>query len=227
MSTGLPPCSPFNVRTQTAMNFSQSQPDPRQNLVGISAVVLFHVIVVYALVSGLAKKVGDVVRAPIETKVIEEIKETPPPAEVVPPPRLEAPPPPYIPPPDITVAAPPPAPTIVATVPTPPPAPVPFTPAPAPAVEAPPAPPAPAAVQLGVACPKRVEPVRSARQEGVAGTVRARITIRGGRVANVEILSSTPKGLFDASVRTALMQYSCADVGHDQVAVQNFQFTAD
>ncbi|HIV72867.1 MAG TPA: energy transducer TonB [Candidatus Aquabacterium excrementipullorum] len=209
------------------MNFSQSAPDPRQNLVGISAVVLFHVIIVYALVSGLAKKVVDVVRAPIETKVIEEVKETPPPQELVPPPRLEAPPPPYIPPPDITVTAPPPAPTIVATTPTPPPAPVPFTPAPAPAVEAPVAPPAPAAVQLGVACPKRVEPQRTARQEGVAGAVRARITIRGGKVANVEILSSQPKGLFDAVVRSALMQYSCNDVGHDQVAVQNFQFTAD
>ncbi len=210
------------------MNFSQSAPDPRQNLVGISAVLLLHVIVVYALVSGLAKKVVDVVRAPIETKVIEELKDTPPPPEeFVPPPQLEAPPPPFIPPPDITVAAPPPAPTIVATTPTPPPAPIPFTPAPAPAVEAPAAPPAPAAVQLGVACPKRVEPVRTARQEGVAGAVRARITIRGGKVANVEILSSTPKGLFDASVRTALLQYGCVDAGHDQVAVQNFQFTAD
>lgn len=212
-----------------AMNFSQAPADPRQNFVGISAVVLFHVIVVYALVSGLAKKVVDVVRAPIETKVIEEIKETPPPPEVVPPPPLlEAPPPPFIPPPEITVSAPPPVqPVIVATTPTPPPAPVPFTPEPPPVV-APPVPPAPAVVQLGVACPTRAVPVLSARQEGVAGSVRARITIKGGRVSNVDILSSTPRGVFDGVVRAALMKYGCVDTGGaEQIATQTFDFKAE
>jgi periplasmic protein TonB len=83
------------------MNFSQRQADPRRHLVGITFVILFHAFIVYALVTGLAKKVVDVVRAPIETKVIEEIKKPPPPPEIVlpPPPKLEAPPPPYIPPP--------------------------------------------------------------------------------------------------------------------------------
>ena len=83
------------------MNYAQHQADPRRHLIGITIVVLFHLLVVYALVTGLAKKVIDVVRAPIETKVIEEIKKPPPPPEVVlpPPPKLEAPPPPFIPPP--------------------------------------------------------------------------------------------------------------------------------
>ena len=53
------------------MNFSQRQADPRQHLVGITLVIAFHAFIVYALVTGLAKKVVDVVRAPIETKVIE------------------------------------------------------------------------------------------------------------------------------------------------------------
>ena len=92
------------------MNFAQQQADPRRRIVGFCAVLLFHVLLVYALVTGLAKKVVDVVRAPIETKVIEEVKKPPPPPEVVvpPPPKLEAPPPPFIPPPEIQIATPPP-----------------------------------------------------------------------------------------------------------------------
>jgi hypothetical protein len=93
------------------MDFSKKQADPRRHLVGFTLVVLFHAAIVYALVTGLAKKVVDVVRAPIETKVIEEIKKPPPPPpEIVvpPPPKLEAPPPPYIPPPEVQIAVPPP-----------------------------------------------------------------------------------------------------------------------
>ncbi|HEX6706397.1 MAG TPA: energy transducer TonB [Albitalea sp.] len=126
------------------MNFSKQQADPRRHMVGLSFVVVLHVAVVYALVSGLAKKVVDVVRAPIETKVIEEIRKPPPPPELVvpPPPRLEAPPPPFIPPPEVQVQVPPPVqPTITATTPTPPPAPVAIAPVgPTPAAPAPPVP---------------------------------------------------------------------------------------
>lgn len=126
------------------MNFSKQQADPRRHAVGLSFVVALHVAVVYALVTGLAKKVVEVVRAPIETKVIEEVKKPPPPPELVvpPPPRLEAPPPPFIPPPEVQVQAPPPVqPTITATTPTPPTAPMAIAPvAPVTAAPAPPAP---------------------------------------------------------------------------------------
>ena len=138
------------------MNFAQQQADPRRRIVGFGAVLLFHLLIVYALVSGLAKKVVDVVRAPIETKVIEEIKKPPPPPEIVvpPPPKLEAPPPPFIPPPEIQIATPPPpAPTITATTQTPPPAPVVIAPTPpVAAAPAPPAPPAPTTASAGVVC---------------------------------------------------------------------------
>ncbi|TXH53506.1 MAG: energy transducer TonB, partial [Burkholderiaceae bacterium] len=63
------------------MNFGQRQRDPTKHFVGIAAVILFHGFVAYALITGLAKKVIDVVRAPIETKVIEEVKKPPPPPE--------------------------------------------------------------------------------------------------------------------------------------------------
>ncbi len=52
------------------MDFSQRQADPRKHLAGITFVILFHALIVYALVTGLAKKVVEVVIAPIETKVI-------------------------------------------------------------------------------------------------------------------------------------------------------------
>src|SRR5215207_3765706 len=139
-----------------SMNFAERQADPRRHLVGMAIVVLFHALVVYALVTGLAKKVVEVVRAPIETKVIEEIKKPPPPPEVVvpPPPKMEAPPPPFIPPPEVQIQTPPPPqPTITATTPTPPPAPVAIAPVTPPAPVAPAAPAAPAVpVSAAVVC---------------------------------------------------------------------------
>jgi len=82
--------------------------------VGITIVVVFHIVLFYALVSGLARKVVEVVKAPLETKIIEEVKppeEAPPPP---PPPKLAPPPPAFIPPPEVRLqnAPPPPAETI-------------------------------------------------------------------------------------------------------------------
>ena len=208
------------------MNFSQRQADPRRHLMGISLVVAFHLIVVYALVTGLAKKVVDVVRAPIETKVIEEIKKPPPPPEVAlpPPPKLDAPPPPYIPPPEVQIAAPPPPqPAITATTPTPPAAPVNLMP-PIPTVTA--AAPRAAVLAMGVACVSQVQPVMpgKATREGINGSVRARATIRGGKVIAVDILSSSPRGVFDAAVRNAMLQYGCQAGDEEIKAEQTFDF---
>ena len=215
------------------MNFSHTQPDPKQNLVGLSVVALLHILVVYALVSGLARKVVDVVRAPIETKVIDEVKETPPPPEVIPPPPVLEAPPPFIPPPEITISTPPPPqPPITVATPTPPPAPEPFKPTPPPVVAAPPPPPpatAPAVVSLAVACPTRAVPKLTPKLEAINGSVRARLTIRGGKVVAVDILNSTPKGAFDGVVRAAVMQYGCqaASDGVTQVAEQTFEFKSE
>ena len=217
------------------MNFSQRQADPRRHLVGITFVILFHALVVYALVTGLAKKVVEVIRAPIETKVIEEIKKPPPPPEIVlpPPPKLEAPPPPYIPPPEVQIAAPPPPQPTISVAPSPvPPPPTVMTPTPPPVVAAPPAPPAPPAprptsVAIGVACATQVQPLMPAKatREGLTGTVKARATIRGGKVIAVEIISSQPRGVFDAAVRSAMMQYGCQAAGDEEIkADQTFEF---
>ncbi|MEZ5499599.1 MAG: energy transducer TonB [Steroidobacteraceae bacterium] len=65
------------------------------------AVVGFHVLMVWALASGLARKVVQVIAQPLETDIIDEIEkqdEPPPP----PPPELERPPV-EVPPPDIQI----------------------------------------------------------------------------------------------------------------------------
>ena len=192
------------------MDFSKRQADPRRHLTGIAVVVAFHAFVVYALVTGLAKKVVEVVRAPIETKVIEEIKKPPPPPEIVipPPPKLEAPPPPYIPPPEVQISAPPPpAPTITAVTATPPPAPVVIAPAPPPVVAAAPvpAPPAPIVkpagpVQAGTVCSKMPPPEPPGVNTEVQGSITVLATLKAGRVVQVDIEKNTLKGVADRRV---------------------------
>ena len=65
---------------------------------------------------------------------------------------------------------------------------------------------------------------RKALQSGTGGTVVARATIKGGKVVEVEIRSSNPRGLFDAAVKDAMMQYACTG---DHVADQEFVFKVD
>src|SRR5215468_1652011 len=101
-------------------------------------VVGLHLLLGWALVTGLARKVVEVIKAPIETKIIEEIKKPPPDAPPPPPPKLAPPPPPFIPPPEINIQVPitQVAPTITTQSTTPPPkvAPPPVPVAPQPAV---------------------------------------------------------------------------------------------
>jgi len=204
------------------------RPDGGSHAVGVGVVVAVHLVVGYALISGLAQRVVDAVRQPVDVHLIEEIKPPPPPppkpvvkiaAKVAPPPPV------YVPPPVVQVATP--APPVVAVVTQQPQADV--KPVPTPAV-APPAPPLKAEpVSIALVCPTMVKPElpRRAEQEGLGGSVRAQATIRGGKVVQVEILSSKPRGLFDASVRAAMLQYGCQGSGADEiVATQNFEFRA-
>jgi protein TonB len=92
-------------------------------VIALVAVGIFHVVLIYALIHGLARKIVEVVRAPLETKIIEEVKRPPPeqPPPPPPPPKLATPPPPFIPPPEVQIQVPVQlAPTITAVVPTPP-----------------------------------------------------------------------------------------------------------
>jgi protein TonB len=205
------------------MDFSKRQRDPRRHVVGIGFVILFHAAIVYALLTGLAKKVVDVVRAPIETKVIEEIKKPPPPPEVVvpPPPKLEAPPPPFIPPPEVQVAVPPPVqPTITASTPVPPPA-APMAPvAPPAAAPAPAAPPAP--VSAAVVCSNfstvmgdSVFPRDAIRQGIEKGEALVQFTLSAtGEIKDVKVLKSTHP-IFARNSMRLVSEYKCQGQGRD------------
>jgi len=216
------------------MDYSQRHADPKRHLVGITVVILFHLLVVWALVSGLAKKVVDVVRAPIETKVIEEIKKPPPPPEVVvpPPPKLEAPPPPFIPPPEIQIATPPPPqPTITATTPTPPPAPVVIAPAPPPAAPAPPAPPAPAVASAGVVCSNYATKMgevafpREAQRQGIErGEATIQFTLTAsGEVKDIKAIHSSHQIFARNSIRI-VSEYKCQGQGRDVTVTVPFAY---
>jgi periplasmic protein TonB len=79
-----------------------AQATPRR-FVSVAVVALFHVIVIYALASGLAAQLIEKIPEDLTTQVIKEKppdqNKLPPP----PPPELVKPPPPFVPPPDINV----------------------------------------------------------------------------------------------------------------------------
>jgi periplasmic protein TonB len=91
------------------MEFTNTGGAPSKRLTGLGVVLLVHVLVIYALLTGLARKVVEIVKQPIETKMIEEVKPPPPPEmePPPPPPKMAVPPPPFIPPPEVAVATPP------------------------------------------------------------------------------------------------------------------------
>lgn len=188
------------------MDFSQGADAPRRHWLGLGVVVLLHVLVIYALVTGLARKVIDVVRVPVETRLIEEViappppPPSPPPAALVAPPKRLQPPPVVVPPPEVVVTAPPQvAPTITATPPAP--ASVDLAPAsPAAAIES--AAPAsgvgrPQLLAAGIACSRTPPPVAPTVSSEIKGSLFVIGTLKAGRVVQVDIDRNTLKGVPD------------------------------
>ncbi|MBI3368318.1 MAG: energy transducer TonB [Burkholderiales bacterium] len=136
----------------------------------------------------------EVIKNPLETKIIEEVKPPPPPPpeNLPPPPKFAPPPPSFMPPPEVQIQNPQPAPTITVTREAPPPAP-PVTIAPAPT-----APPAPVAVRAAVAakidmgsCDKPEYPAAAARAEAT-GITKIRFNVDGtGKVSSSELLAGS------------------------------------
>jgi periplasmic protein TonB len=184
------------------VDYAERERNPAKHLPSIVLVVALHLVLGWALVTGLARKVVEVMKAPIETKIIEEIKKPPPDVPPPPPPKLASPPPPFIPPPEINIQmpqiAPPPTITTVTTTP-PPPGP-------------------PAAIQQVAPQPVirkeykaayRVDPSfpRQAQKDGISGRVVAWVHVApSGQVTNVEIRQSTNR-IFDREVVRALSQW--------------------
>jgi protein TonB len=185
------------------MDYAQQQRDPTKHLVGLTLVILLHILIVYALVTGLARKVVDVIKKPIETKIVEEAKPPPPPeTPPPPPPKLNTPPPPFIPPPEVQIAVPPPlTSTITAVTTTPPPPVATITPTPPPqrtVVRTEPV------IDAAHSCARPEYPPASLRAEET-GTVTLKFLIdTDGRAIKSEVERSSGHKRLDEAARAAL-----------------------
>ena len=220
------------------MDFRRQQRDPMRHMVGITFVVLLHALIIYALMTGLGRKMVEVIKKPLDAKIIEEIKAPPPPPPPPPlrivqqaRPQVEAQP--YIPPPDIPVqSAPSDAPTITAVTVEPPKETYVIAPPPPPPVVAtPPAPPAPPkpAVRRIVSRLSGEDPTypREAIKAGVAkGRVLARIRVdEQGNVIDIQIMVSEPPRVFDRAVRAVLPDWKLNAEGEKYYGEVEFNFT--
>ena len=176
-------------------------------LTALIVVAILHIIVGYALVTGLAYSAYQKVKERVETF---DVKEEKPPEEPPPPPPDVAPPPPIVaPPPPISFSRP--APMLETVTTPPPPAPV-FTTA------APPPPPPPAPSQARGARPKgqgswaaRIQdnyPSAALRKE-IEGTVGVRVTIGSdGRVSGCTVSGSSGSGDLDSAACDGMTRYA-------------------
>lgn len=187
------------------MDLSDQGHDVGNKFTGIAIVVLIHGLLIYALLTGLGTKIISVIKeAPLETKVIEEIKPPPPPPDALPPPpKLAAPPPPFIPPPEIQVAQPPTPNTITAISNVQPPRQDLHVQAPMPAQSAP----GPTVVKAIVdmtTCDKPDYPRNSLRNEEQGTTRIAFLIGLDGQVAQAKIERSSGYRALDVAARNAL-----------------------
>jgi periplasmic protein TonB len=211
------------------MDFARQQRDPARHLIGIAFVVLVHGLVIWALVTGLARKAIDVIKKPLTATIIEEIKAPPPPPpppKKIEQPKVEQPQQTYVPPPDIPVqTTQSDAPTISAVTATPPPQQYVIAP---PAVVAPPAPPKPA-VRRGIVRLGGDDPVypRAAIKAGIEkGQVVAQVKIdEKGNVYEVVIISATPARHFDRAVIEALSTWKFKAEGEKYVGEVEVNFS--
>lgn len=210
---------------------------------GFSVVLLFHLLLGWALVTGLARKVVEEVGVLVETRLIEEVK--PPEPQPKPPPkpeptkakRVEAPRAIAATPKKIESVTPLPSPVRPVATPTAQVAPADTVPGVAvasprespPAVVEPPKPVGP--VAAGIACSRTPPPLAPSVSTEVRGSVFVIGTVRAGRVVQVDVERNTLKGVTDRRVLRAFVQsiettmkegYVCA--GDDLQIRQEFYF---
>lgn len=213
------------------MSYATPQRDPRRRLTGMALVILFHIIVAYALLNGLAREVVKVFKAPLDVRLIEEIKPLPVPPpppplkKIVMAPSRATPPPAYAPSPEVRVQAPA-APTL-AVVQAPPPEPAP------PAPSAPVAPPGPVAATIGVTCPNHLNirssvpyPPQALRLNKGGDVLVEFIVGADGAIGNVRIVRSSDP-MFNPVVTAAVARFQCVGQGRPVRVTVPFQFALD
>ena len=183
------------------MAYADQQTMSSNRIIAIIMVVLLHLLLGYALVTGLA---FEAVKKVKERLNVVDVKEEEPPEEEAPPPEPEkvVPPPVVAPPPIVKTVAPPPT---VQTVSTPPP---PIVVVPTAAPPAPPPPPPPPAAPPKPATPKNNpgrwatpdDYPRRALSQDREGTTGFRVTIgTNGRVIDCQVTSSSGHADLDAA----------------------------
>lgn len=169
-------------------------------------VALIHIVLVYALITGLAYEAIKKARQVVSTVDIKEEvkKEEPPP----PPKKVDLPPPPVAPPVKINVA---PAPPQITTTVTPPPAPPPIILAPPPAAPPPPSRAKAATPNKQGSWAARIQenyPPRALREER-EGRVGVRVTIGpDGRVSGCSVTSSSGSPDLDQAACDGMTRYA-------------------
>lgn len=195
-------------------DYASRQRKPGKHLVGIGLVVVLHLLIFWAINSGLARAFVKKIKGPVEAVLLEEQKPDIPPPPPPPPPKNMPPPPPpaYVPPVEVAVAAPASANAIaaVSNTPAPPAPPAPVAP---PAPPAPPPPPPPvvkaepvrtAAVVSAGNCEKPEYPSASRRLEE-EGTVFLRFLVGvDGKVIQSEVEKSSGHRRLDEAARAGL-----------------------
>ncbi len=190
------------------MDFSDQDSGVNRRATGFAVAVLVHLAIGYALVSGLARQVVEVIKQPLETKIIEDVKPPPPkpPPPLPPPPKMTAPPPPFVPPPEIQIATPPPPAPFVPAAPAPPaPAPVKAAPPPAPPAPAAPPPSYPASIDSKTCSNSDEFYPRQSRQLNETGTVVLRFVVEAnGSLSSVDVEKSSGYRRLDQAARKLL-----------------------
>ena len=195
------------------IDYASRQRASRKHVIGLTAVVVLHGLLFWAINSGLARKFVKVIKGPVEAVLLEETKpDIPPPPPPPPPKNLPPPPPAYVPPVEVAVSAPPPVNAIAAVSNTPqpvaPPSPLPVQMNAPPALPAPPAPPAPPVVTAAVinasGCEKPDYPNASKRLEE-EGTVQLKFLVGvDGKVIESAIEKSSGFRRLDEAARAGL-----------------------
>ena len=181
-------------------DYASQQRNPGKHIVGLSLVVLLHIILFWAISSGLAKKFVKVIKGPVEAQLIEDAKPDIPLPPPPPPPKSAPPPPAYVPPVDVPTTATAGVNAIAS---------VSATPAPAPPAPVAPPPPVVAGrtapiINAAASCQKPEYPSASRRNEE-EGTVQLRFLIGPeGNVLESQVEKSSGFTRLDEAARSAL-----------------------
>lgn len=196
----------------------------RRRVIGISIVVLVHILVTYVLVSGLARDIAKAVKQTVKVSVLEDPPPPPPPPPPKKPEELESPPPPppkaYVPPTEAPVAIAAGAAAITSTT---------------AKVAPPPAPPAPAVAKASAVCNKQTSPEYpfEALSDEIQGAVMARFKVNdaGGFESIVAIefqkIPGKYQNQFKQSVVQALRAYHCNKGLGNTILEKEFAFRLD